>query len=147
MFRTHTTQTSTGFAVNIALQIFHASVRNVRQKHRSPILSPVSKMMQSAMFVLALFTLLSSTRIERIRNLRWFCDLNNDRHFPLNDPYKGSRRRWGSRGADRPNDAACTNEHSHNHYFCSAEFSLYANSINVYDSIDLLSDFISFYHW
>ena len=53
MFRTHTTQTSIGFAVNIALQIFHASVRNVRQKHRSPILSLVSEMMQSAMFVMA----------------------------------------------------------------------------------------------
>ena len=53
MFRTHSTQTSIGFAVNIALQIFHASVRNVRQKHRPPILSLVSEMMQSAMFVMA----------------------------------------------------------------------------------------------
>lgn len=55
MFRSHKTQSSAGFALNIALQIFHGTVRNVRQKHRSPILSLVFEMMQSAMFVLAFF--------------------------------------------------------------------------------------------
>ena len=52
MFRTYKSQSSAGFALNISLQIFHATVRSIRQKHRSPIVGLLSEMMQSAMLVL-----------------------------------------------------------------------------------------------
>ena len=51
MFRTYKSQSSAGFALNISLQIFHATVRSIRKKHRSPIVGLMSEMMQSAMLV------------------------------------------------------------------------------------------------
>jgi hypothetical protein len=53
MFRTYKSQSSAGFALNISLQIFHATVRSIRQKHRSPIIGLLSEMLQAVMFVAA----------------------------------------------------------------------------------------------
>ena len=51
MFKTYRSQGSIGFALNMSWQIFHATVRSIRQKHRSPIMCLLSEMLQSIVFV------------------------------------------------------------------------------------------------
>ena len=53
MFKTYKSQSPAGFALNLTQQIFHATVRSVRQKHRSPIMCLLSEMAQSIMLVAA----------------------------------------------------------------------------------------------
>ena len=51
MFKTYRSQGLVGFALIMSWQIFHAKVRSIRQKHRSPIMCLLSEMLQSTMFV------------------------------------------------------------------------------------------------
>ncbi len=86
MFRTYKSQSSAGFALNISLQIFHATVRSIRKKHRSPIVGLMSEMMQSAMLVGVFLIFFPSSWAEGFRASRRFCDLYHEWNFPFHDP-------------------------------------------------------------
>jgi len=124
MFRTYKSQSSAGFALNISLQIFHATVRSIRQKHSSPIIGLLSEMLQAVMFVAAfwLFFQILGIKSAAIRGDFVIYIMSGIFLFMTH----------------LCNDAARAYEHSHCDQFRSSGFSLFANFINVCHFLSLL---------